>query len=52
MILDDKWVCHTELVALSELYNVQIQIFDSLELWESIVRISIAEGVIHWCAKN
>ena len=49
---DDKWGGHTELVALSELYNVQIQIFNSLELWESIARISIAERKIHWCAKN
>ena len=52
MMPDDKWGGHTELVVLSELYNVQIQIFDSLELWELIARISNAEGVIYLCAKN
>ena len=32
------------LVALSELYNVQIQIFNSLESWEPITRISTVKG--------
>ena len=52
MMPDDKRGGHTELVALSELYNAQNQIFNSLELWESISRISIVKEVIHLCAKN
>ena len=46
MLLDDKWGVHAELVAFSELYNVQIQVFDSFGLWDTITRISAVEGEI------
>ena len=39
MLPDDKWDAHAELVELSELYNVQILVFDSLESMKSITKI-------------
>ena len=44
MLLDCKWSDHAELITFSELYNVQIQLFDPFRLNEPIARISTAEG--------
>ena len=43
MLLDDKWGVHEELAAVSELYNIKIQIFGSFESWDPIIWISTAE---------
>ena len=44
MLLNDEWGGHTEIVAFSEIYDVQIQVFDSLAAQQPIVRITTAEG--------
>ena len=44
MLLNGKWGGHAEIVAFSEIYDVQIQVFDSLAAQHPIVRITTAEG--------
>ena len=44
MLLDGEWGVHADPEVLSELYNVEIQVFDFLESGESITRISTVEG--------
>ena len=44
MPLNGKWEGHAEIFAFSEIYNVQIQVFDSLPSQHLIVRITTAEG--------
>ena len=46
MLLNGEWGGHTEIVAFSEIYDVQIQVFDSLSAQHPIVRITTAgEGL-------
>ena len=44
MLMDDQWGGYVELVALSKLYNIQIQVFDSLALQQPITTASTADG--------
>ena len=44
MPLNGKWGGHAEIVAFSEIHDVQIQVFDSLAAQHPIVRITTAEG--------
>ena len=44
MQLNGNWEEHAEIVAFSEIYDVQIQVFDSFAAQHSIVRITTAEG--------
>ena len=43
MPLNGEWGGHAEIVAFSEIYDVQIQVFDSLAAQHPIVRITTAE---------
>ena len=43
MPLNVQWRGHAEIVAFSEIYEVQIQVFDSLAAQHPIVRITTAE---------
>ena len=43
MTLNVQWRGHAEIVAFSEIYDVQIQVFDSLAAQHPIVRITTAE---------
>ena len=43
MPLNGKWGGHAEIAAFSEIYDVQIQVFDSLAAQHPIVRITTAE---------
>ena len=40
MLLDGEWGGHVELVAFSELYSVQIQIFDSIGCEQPITTVT------------
>ena len=44
MPLNGEWGGHAEIVAFSEIYDVQIQVFDLLAVQQPIVRITTAEG--------
>ena len=44
MSLNGQWGGHAEIVAFSEIYDAQIQVFDSLAAQHPIVRITAAEG--------
>ena len=44
MLLNGEWGGHTEIVAFSEICDVQIQVIDSLASQHPIVRITTAEG--------
>ena len=44
MLLNSEWEGHAEIVAFSEIYDVQIQVFDSLAAQHPTVRITTAEG--------
>ena len=44
MLLNGEWGGHAEIVAFSEIYDVQIQVFDSLAAQQPFVRITTAEG--------
>ena len=44
MLLNGEWEGHAEIVAFSEIYDVQIQVFDSLAAQHLTVRIKTAEG--------
>ena len=43
IFLNGEWGGHAEIVAFSEIYDVQIQVFDSLAAQQPIVRITTAE---------
>ena len=44
MLLNGEWGGKAEIVAFSEIYDVQIQVFDSLAAQHPTVRIANAEG--------
>ena len=44
MLLNGEWGGHAKIVAFSEIYDVQKQVFDSLAAQHPIVRIITAEG--------
>ena len=44
MRLNGEWEGHAEIVAFSEIYYVQMQVFDSLAAQHTLVRIATAEG--------
>ena len=46
MLLDGEWGGHAELVAFSEIYNVSIQVFDSIGSKDPIIRILTTDGAI------
>ena len=39
-----KWGGHAKIVDISEIYDIQMQVFDSLAAQHPIVRITTAEG--------
>ena len=47
MPLNGEWGGHAEIVAFSEIYDVQIQVFDSLAAQHPIVRITTAEEALN-----
>ena len=40
MLLDDEWGGHEELVTFTQLYNIKIEVFDSLGSQEPMIRFS------------
>ena len=44
MLIDEEWGGYVELVAFSELYNKQIQVYDSLGSQQLITTVSTADG--------
>ena len=44
MMMEGEWSGHSEIVAFSEIYSVQIHIFDSIASQEPITRVVIADG--------
>ena len=44
MMMEGEWGGHSEIVAFSEIYSVQIHIFDSVVSQESITRVVTADG--------
>ena len=44
MMMEGEWGCHSEIVAFSEIYSVQIHIFDSIASQEHIIRVVTADG--------
>ena len=44
MLIDGEWGGYVELVAFSELYNIQIQVYDSLGSQQPINTVSTADG--------
>ena len=42
--MEGEWGDHLEIVAFSEIYSVQIHIFDSIASQESITRVVTADG--------
>ena len=44
MLLNGEWGGYAEIVAFTEIYDVQIQVFDSLAAQHPIVRITTDEG--------
>ena len=44
MLIDGEWCGYVELVAFSELYNIQIQVYDSLGSQQPITTVSTADG--------
>ena len=44
MLIDGEWGGYVELVAFSELYNIQIQVYDSLGSQQPITTVSTADG--------
>ena len=41
---EGEWGVHAEILNFSEIYNVQIQVFDSITSQDSIARVSTSEG--------
>ena len=39
MLMDDQWGGYMELVAFSKLYNIQIQVYDSLASQQTILQL-------------
>ena len=44
MMMEGEWGGHSEIVAFSEIYSVQIHIFDSIAFQEPITRVVTADG--------
>ena len=44
MMMEGEWGGHSEIVAFSEIYSVQIHIFDLIASQESITRVVTADG--------
>ena len=44
MMMEDEWGGHSEIVAFSEIYSVQIHIFDSIAFQDPITRVVAADG--------
>ena len=44
MMMEGEWGGHSEIVAFSEIYSVQIHIFDSIVSQESITRVVTVDG--------
>ena len=44
MMMEGEWGGYSEIVAFSEIYNVQIHIFDSISSQEPITRVVTADG--------
>ena len=44
MMMEGEWGGHSEIVAFSEIYSVQIHIFDSIASQEHITRVVTADG--------
>ena len=44
MLMDGQWGGYVVLVVFSELYNIQIQVYDSLGLQKLIIIVSTANG--------
>ena len=44
MMMEGEWGGHSEIVAFSEIYSVQIHIFDSIASQEPITRVVTADG--------
>ena len=44
IMMEGEWGSHSEIVAISEIYSVQIHIFDSITSQESITRVVTADG--------
>ena len=44
MLIDGEWGGYVELVVFSELYNIQIQVYDSLGSQQPITTVSTADG--------
>ena len=44
MMMEGEWCGYSEIVAFSEIYSVQIHIFDSIASQESITRVVTAVG--------
>ena len=44
MMMEGEWGDHSEIVAFSEIYSVQIHIFDSIASQEHITRVITADG--------
>ena len=44
MMMEGEWGGHSEIVAFSEIYRVQIHIFDSTATQEPITRVVTADG--------
>ena len=44
MIMEGEWGGHSEIVSFSEIYSVQIHIFDSIASQEPITRVVAADG--------
>ena len=44
ILMEGEWGGHSEIVAFSEIYSIQIHIFDSIASQESITRVVTADG--------
>ena len=44
MLIDGEWDGYVELVAFSELFNIQIQVYDSLSSQQPITTVSTVDG--------
>ena len=49
MMMEGEWGGHSEIVAFSEIYSVQIHIFDSTASQEPIIRVVTADGDYKIC---
>ena len=44
IMMESEWGGHSEIVSFSEIYSVQIHIFDSISSQEPITRVATADG--------